>query len=90
MALNIENPEVVQLAAEVARMADETKTEAVRKALIERKVRLLASGAHVNRNESLLEYMAREVWPHMPPDQLGKTLTREEEDDILGFGPDGV
>jgi hypothetical protein len=24
------------------------------------------------------------------PDQLGKTLTREEEDDILGFGPDGV
>jgi antitoxin VapB len=34
--------------------------------------------------------MAREVWPHMPPDQLGKTLTREEEDEILGFGPDGV
>jgi antitoxin VapB len=90
MALNIKNPEVVQLAAEVARMADETKTEAVRQALIERKVRLLASGAHLNRKESLLEYMTREVWPHMPPDQLGKTLTREEEDEILGFGPDGV
>jgi antitoxin VapB len=67
MALNIKNPEVVQLAAEVACMADETKTEAVRQALIERKVRLLASGAHLNRKESLLEYMAREVWPHMPP-----------------------
>jgi antitoxin VapB len=40
MALNIKNPEVVQLAAEVARMADETKTEAVRQALAERKVRL--------------------------------------------------
>ena len=90
MALNIKNPEVVQLAAEVARMADETKTEAVRQALAERKVRLLASGAHLNRKESLLEYMAREVWPHIPPDQLGKTLTREEEDEILGYGPDGV
>jgi hypothetical protein len=30
----------VQLAAEVARMADETKTEAARQALAERKVRL--------------------------------------------------
>ena len=67
MALNIKNPEVVQLAAEVARMAGETKTEAIRQALIERKVRLLASGGHGNRKESLIEYMAREVWPHIPP-----------------------
>jgi antitoxin VapB len=90
MALNIKNPEVVQLAAEVARMAGETKTEAIRKALIERKARLQAGGGHGNSKERLIEYMAREVWPHIPPDQLGKTLTREEEDDILGFGPDGV
>jgi antitoxin VapB len=60
LALNIKNPEVVQLATEV------------------------------DRKERLIEYMAREVWPHIPADQLGKTLTREEEDDILGFGPDGV
>jgi antitoxin VapB len=90
VALSIKNPEVVQLAAEVACMAGETKTEAIRQALIERKAHLLASGGHGNRKESLIEYMAREVWPHMPPDQLGKTLTREEEDEILGFGPDGV
>jgi len=34
--------------------------------------------------------MEREVWLNMPPGELGRTLTREEEDDILGFGPDGV
>jgi antitoxin VapB len=90
MALNIKNPEVVQLAAEVARLAHETKTEAVRRALTERRVRLQAGGGRLNRKESLLQYLEREVWPHVPPGELGRTLSREEEDDILGFGPDGV
>jgi antitoxin VapB len=36
MALNIKNPQVEQLAAEVARLAHETKTEAIRRALEER------------------------------------------------------
>lgn len=89
MALNIKNPEVVQLAAEVARMAGETKTEAIRQALIQRKARLQARGGKVGRKESLLEYFERYVWPFMPADQLGKTLTRKEEDEILGYGPNG-
>jgi antitoxin VapB len=89
MALNIKNPEVVQLAGEVARLAHETKTDAVRRALAERKVRLQARGGKVGRKESLLEYFERHVWPTMPPDHLGKTLTREEEDEILGYGPNG-
>jgi antitoxin VapB len=90
MALNIKNPEVVQLTTDVARLAGETKTEAIRRALIERKARLQAKGGHLNRKESLLQFLEREVWPHVPPGELGRTLTREEEDDILGFGPDGV
>jgi antitoxin VapB len=89
MALNIKNPEVVQLATEVARLAHETKTEAIRRALTERRVRLQAGGGKVGRKESLLEYFERNVWPFVPADQLGKTLTREEEDEILGYGPNG-
>ena len=89
MSLNIKNPEVVQLTAEVARLAGETKTEAIRRALIERKVRLQARGGKVGREESLREYFERNVWPFVPADQLGRTLTREEEDEILGYGPDG-
>jgi antitoxin VapB len=90
MALNIKNPEVVQLASEVARLAHETKTDAVRRALAERKVRLQAKGGRLNRKERLLQFLEREVWPHIPPGERGRVLTREEEDDILGFGPDGV
>jgi antitoxin VapB len=39
MALNIKNPEVERLATEVALLARETKTEAIRRALEERKAR---------------------------------------------------
>ena len=37
MALNIKNPEAEQLASEVAALTGETKTEAIRVALFERK-----------------------------------------------------
>ena len=36
MGLNIKNPEVEQLAAEIASMMRESKTEAIRRALLER------------------------------------------------------
>ncbi len=89
MALNIKNREVEELAAEVSKLAGETKTEAIRRSLIARKAELEACGGKLDRKKGLLEYFEREVWPHVPPGELGRTLTREEEDDILGYGPDG-
>jgi antitoxin VapB len=71
-------------------MEHEPKTEAARQAPVEQEARIQARGGPLDRKESLLQYMEREVWPNMPPGELGTTLTREEEDDILGFGPDGV
>ena len=35
---------------------------------------------------SLREYMERDVWPLVPASELGRVLTREEEDRILGDG----
>ena len=90
MALNIKNKEVEELATEVSRLAGETKTESIRQALLQRKVRLQAKGAIWNRKERLLQYLEQNVWPNIPPGERGRVLTREEEDDILGFGPDGV
>jgi antitoxin VapB len=90
MALNIKNKVVEELATEVSRMAGETKTEAIRQALVERKLRLQTTGATWNRTERLLQFLEQSVWPNIPPGELGRVLTREEEDDILGFGPDGV
>ena len=71
-------------------MEHEPKTEAIRQAPVEQEASPQAKGGRLNRKESLLQYMEQEVWPNMPASELGRTLTREEEDDILGFGPDGV
>jgi hypothetical protein len=42
------------------------------------------------RGGGFLLYLEEELWPTAPPDQLGRRLSREEEDDILGYGPGGV
>ena len=89
MPLNLKNTEVERLATEVARLTGETKTEAIRKALDERRSRLKGRTVE-QRRARVLSFLEKEVWPSIPPDQLGRRMTREEEDDILGFGPDGV
>jgi antitoxin VapB len=76
------------LASEVAGLAHETKTEAIRRALLERRARLQAHGSKSER-KSLREYLERNVWPVIPSGQLGRVLSREEEDQILGYGPEG-
>lgn len=85
MSLNLKNDEVVSLANEVALLAHETKTEAVRRSLEERRERLLGH----SRRQPLGQFLARNVWPLIPPDVLGTTITREQEDLILGYGPEG-
>jgi antitoxin VapB len=90
MALNLKNPEVEALAAEVARLARESKTEAIRKALIERKARLQVSASHRLGQARLIDFLERSVWPNIAPEALGRRVTREEEDAILGYGPGGV
>lgn len=89
MALNLKNPEVERLATEVARITGESKTEAIRRALIERRVRLKGKPVEERRTRVLALLKGR-VWPRIPKDQLGRRLTRAEEDEILGYGPGGV
>jgi antitoxin VapB len=90
MALTIKNPEAERLAAEVAAMTGESKTEAVRKALEERRLRLAPPSDSVERVSRLRRFLEEEVWPQIPSEVRGKRLTREEEEKILGYGPDGV
>ena len=35
------------------------------------------------------EYLERSVWPLVPSGELGRVLSREAEDQILGYGPEG-
>jgi antitoxin VapB len=89
MALNLKNPEVERLAAEVARLTGESKTEAIRRALLERRSRLKGQPTAARRTK-VLAFLAAKVWPTIPAGQLGRRLTRAEEDDILGYGAGGV
>jgi antitoxin VapB len=89
MALNLKNAEVERLAAEVARLTGESKTEAIRKALEERRRRLKAV-APAERRQRLLRLLRGRIWPSVRKDQLGRRLSRAEEDAILGYGEDGV
>ena len=89
MALNLKNPEVERLADEVARLAGESKTEAIRRSLLERRARLRGKPLGARRAR-LLTVLASKVWPAIPAGERGRRLTKVEEDEILGYGPGGV
>jgi antitoxin VapB len=89
MPLNIKNAAVERLAAEVARLTGESKTEAIRRALDERRRRLNGTSADARRAR-VLRFLDKKVWPTLPAGERGRRLTRAEEDDILGYGPAGV
>lgn len=82
MALNIRNPEAERLAETVARLASETKTEAVTKALRERLARLRRE----RKGRSLADEIA----------EIGLRCSRlavrdaRSAEEILGYGENGV
>ena len=89
MPLNIKNAEVERLAADVARLTGESKTEAIRRALEERRRRLRGSSPD-DRRKRVLTYLEKKVWTTLPKGERGRRLSRDEEDAILGYGPEGV
>ena len=90
MALNIKNAVVEQLATEVATLARETKTEAIRRALLDRKQRLIVRRGNTARHERLQMLLQNRIWPEIPPELLGRRISKEEREQILGYGPEGV
>ena len=90
MALYIKNSEVEALATEIAARTGESKTEAIRKALLERKERLAFRISHDHRRVRLQQFLEEEIWNDIPAHLLGKTMSKEERERILGYGPEGV
>lgn len=91
MALNIKNEETEKLAAEVATLAGETKTGAVKQALRERRDRLVLESAPDKREPgSLLRFLETEIWPQIPAEDRDRPpMTKAEREEILGIGPEG-
>ena len=90
MPLSIKNAEVERLVEEVAALTGESKTEAVRQALKERRSRLALRESAQNRAARIRRLLEDEVWPSMPANVLGTTISRDEEERILGYGDTGV
>lgn len=74
----------------MAKLAQESKTEAIGRALEERKARLVAQLVGRNRRGEFLAFLQREVWPSVSREHRRRRLTRNKEDTILGYGPEGV
>jgi antitoxin VapB len=90
MSLNIKNSDVEFLVDEIVRLTGESKTEAIRKALDERRRRLLAQTVTPRSEARLLAFLEDEIWSQIPPESLGRPLTKEEEEAILGYGEGGI
>lgn len=90
MPININNMNVENLLDEITQITGESRTEAVRKALEERRHRLTRQPAMKRDDVSLLSFLEEEVWPQIPSANLGVRLTKEEEEQILGYGEQGA
>jgi antitoxin VapB len=89
-AMNIKDNETERLAAEVATLAGETKTQAVRVALRERRERLVRAAAGRQRGDRLRRFLVEEAWPQVPAPVLGAAVSKAEREAILGYGVSGV
>jgi antitoxin VapB len=91
MALNIKDAETEQLVAEVADLTGKSKTAAVRDVMREERDRLLATRQTERRpgGAELVRFLREEIWPQLSPEERGRRLTKAEEEEILGIGPEG-
>lgn len=89
MPLNIKNAEVERLVDELCSLTGSGKTETIRRALQEQKERLALHVNSLNRGARIKRFLEREVWRQVPISELGRRLTRDEEDAILGFDSSG-
>ena len=88
MGLNIDDPEVNRLVAEVAAATGETETEVVRRAMLDRKEQLGLPMVD-ERVRQIMNRMDRELLPLISPERRNNPLTPEEQNEILGYGPGG-
>ena len=90
MAINIKNQEVERLLNSVVQVTGESKTDAVRRALTERLERLSLLRI-VPWDEARLEtFLQDEIWANIPESLRGTSLTKAEEEAILGYGDLGL
>lgn len=90
VAMNIKDRDAELLATRLAELTGESKTTAVREALRERLERLPQGAPVSDSGEEFVEFLRTEIWPYVSTENRGKHVTKEEREEILGYGSGGV
>lgn len=89
MALSIKDAATEKMATEIATRMGESKTEAIRKALHERRLRLVVPAAREERWARVQRLLQDEIWPELGRRPRART-TKAQKERILGYGKSGV
>ncbi|HEY0037818.1 MAG TPA: hypothetical protein VGB66_14075 [Longimicrobium sp.] len=80
MPITINDPELEQFIRELAEEKEVDDVEAIRALIVKHR--------DVKRKKAaVMEWLRNDVWPYIPPEHLGKPITREEKAQLLGYGP---
>lgn len=80
MPITIDDPELEQFIRELAEEKEVDDVEAIRALVVKHR--------DVTRKKAaVMEWLRNDVWPYIPPEHLGKPITREEKAQLLGYGP---
>jgi antitoxin VapB len=80
MPITINDPELEQFIRELAEKKEVDDVEAIRALVVKhREVE--------HKKAAVMEWLRNDVWPYIPPEHLGKPITREEKAQLLGYGP---
>lgn len=90
MAMNIKNDKVERLTEELAKLTGESKTGVILRALEERRERIAVAPSGKRQLAQALDFLEREIWPHVPRKLLGRRVTKKERERMLGYGRSGV
>lgn len=80
MPITINDPELEQFIRELAEERELDDVGAIRALVVRHR--------DVQRRKAIvMDWLQNDVWPYIPPEHLGKPITREEKAVLLGYGP---
>lgn len=71
-------------------LTGESQHDAVHRSVDERYRRLTGPATAAERRQQRLNSLESSVWRYLPSAAAGRALSREDEDEILGYGKEGV
>lgn len=81
------SPELSWYAGSMALNIKDSETERLAAEVAER---LALQGGPGNRIARWRKFLEEEAWPTLPASERGRTMSKREKEEILGYGPEGV